>query len=234
MNWSPQNEQGLLGLVAALKQGMDPTSAYSIFQNLQQDQASRMAARQQRLGGLAEMLMGAASQGMPYAGAEALAEAAPGPMGPAVENMMQALYPTAGESAPAAPMSASGQPIQAPAGYYDQLGPSGVTPMGTPNVGPQATSPTFQPDPMAEMQLQQAQMDVEAAAQEQAITADLTALQADAAAKKADGWTLDQFLAAAQKNNPTLFAAAPDAAKAVLEGTFGTSSYDMLGLQLPT
>lgn len=224
MNFNPQNEQGILGLISALKGGMDPSAAYSIFSNIQQDQASQVAQRQERLGGLAQLLMGAAQSGMPFSGAESLDDAAPGPMGPAVNSMMQALYPTADETPPAAPMSASGQPIEPPPGYYDQLG-ANPTGMNAPNAGPEALSPTFmpaQPSPTESLAMQQA-------SQDQAIMGDLTALQADAAKMKAQGWTLDQFLAAAQKNNPQLFAAAPEQVKAVLSNTFGEFAYKTMG-----
>jgi hypothetical protein len=223
VNFNPQNEQGILGLVAALKSGMSPDTAYGLFQGIQQDQASQIAARQERLGGLADLLMGAASQGTPYAGAEALADAAPGPMGPAVQQMLAALYPT-GEQGPA-PTNASGAQMDFPSG--SRPGEPLAMAYGAPDAGPTAMSPTFVPQgpsPTEAIAMQEME-------QQQAITADLTALQADAAAKKAEGWTLDQYLAAVQKSNPQLFAVAPDQARQVLEGTFGTSAYDMMGLQ---
>lgn len=91
----PINTGGLAGLVDALRGGMDPSQAFGIVQYLEQEQQDRMAQRAGRLGGLADLLTQAASGGMPYGGAEALAEVAPGPSGPAVENMLSALYPTA-------------------------------------------------------------------------------------------------------------------------------------------
>jgi hypothetical protein len=94
MNFSPTNEQGLLSLVEALRHGMDPNVGYQVLGDIQNQQASMIAQRQERLGGLADLLMGAASQGMPEAGAEALLQAAPGPAGPAAQNILQSLYPT--------------------------------------------------------------------------------------------------------------------------------------------
>lgn len=238
MNFNPQNEQGILGLVSALQSGMTPDTAYSLFQGIQQDQAARIAQRQDRLGGLAELLMGAAAGGTPYAGAEALADAAPGPMGPAVQQMLSALYPTGGE--PEGPdLNANGQPMDgpvgSPAGFEYVPGPGsqatggGGSYMPTTGAGPSATSPTFVPQGPSPTEM----IAVQQAEQEQAITADLTALQADAAKKKAEGWTLDQYLAAVQQANPGLFAAAPELTQQVLEGTFGPNAYDMMGLQVP-
>jgi hypothetical protein len=160
VNFNPQNEQGILGLVAALKSGMSPDTAYGLFQGIQQDQASQIAARQERLGGLADLLMGAASQGTPYAGAEALADAAPGPMGPAVQQMLAALYPT-GEQGPA-PTNASGAQMDFPSG--SRPGEPLAMAYGAPDAGPTAMSPTFVPQgpspteaiAMQEMEQQQA------------------------------------------------------------------------------
>lgn len=198
MNFNPQNEQGLLGVVAALKNGMDPGTAYSIYQNLQQDQAQQIAQRQQRLSGLADLLTGSAMQGMPYAGAQALAEAAPGPAGPAVQNMLQALYP-AGEAA--LPTNASGAVMDFPSGSRPTT--TGVTPegYGVPMAGPQSTSPAFVPPaPSMGEQVQAQQLQ-----QQQELQALWQEFTTNAQSYAASGRTREQFLLDAAKAYPELF-----------------------------
>lgn len=209
MNWSPNNEEGLLGLVSALKQGMDPNTAYSVFQNLQQDQASQIAQRQERLGGLADLLMGSASQGMPYAGAQALAEAAPGPAGPAVQNMLSALYPTGqgeGAIAPAQPMNAQGQPIQAPPGYYQPQG-----------YGPQAQSPAMAPAPAPSVGEQVQAQQLEQSQQLQQAWAQFAYDAQDYVRK---GKSQEQFIMDAAKAYPELFSD-PGTVQQVVATIFG-------------
>jgi hypothetical protein len=131
----PMNpEGGLAGLVAALQGGMDPTQAFGIVQYLEQEEQSRMANRAQRLGGLASLLTEAASGGMPYGGAEALAQAQPGPAGPAVQNMLQSLYPGAESQPPGdLPMGAWVPPDAAAQPTGDQaLSPAYMAPQQAP------------------------------------------------------------------------------------------------------
>lgn len=217
MNFSPNNEQGILSLVSALKAGMDPSAAYSVLGNIEQQQAQQVANRQERLGGLAQLLMGAAQGGMPYGGASALADAAPGPMGPAVEQMLSALYPSGDQVAPAPPMSAAGEPIAPPPGYYDQAG--GENPMmpGTPNAGPQAMSPAFQPPQPSPTEM----ISMQSMEQEQAINQALTQFAAEAAQAKAKGWPVDQVIAMLGKSNPELLAVAGDQVQQILTTTYG-------------
>lgn len=174
---------------------MDPGQAFGIVQYLEQEQANRMAQRTQRLGGLSSLLTDAAVSGMPLAGAEALAEAQPGPAGPAVQSMLSSLYPTAGEQ---------GQAIPGDPGYLSEL-------VGSP--APQAgqqLSPAYTQDPMAQMgmaqaqtdlqtaQLQQQQMQLEtetAAAQQSAgIASAFAGFETAAAQAKAMGKTVGEFM----------------------------------------
>lgn len=181
---------GLAGLVAALQGGMDPNQAFGIMQYLQGEQQDRIAQRGARLGGLADLLTNAASGGMPYGGAQALAEVAPGPSGPAVENMLSALYPTAqpGEMSRGEAIMGGGAPA----------GPS-----------PDAMSPTFAPQMQApmgpleqqsyamnelEMQNQLTAQQDQAQAEAATTASVLAGIQRDAATAKASGKTPAEFI----------------------------------------
>lgn len=206
MNFNPQNEQGILGLISALKSGMTPDTAYSLFQGIEQDQAAQVAQRQERLGGLAQMLMGGATQGMPYAGAEAMADAAPGPMGPAVQQMLQALYPAATDEGPGQLMAST-----------DQFGHMQAARTGAPEYQAQMTSPAFVPQgpsPTEAIAMQQAEQD-------QAVDAALSQFAAEASQAKAKGWPVDQVIALLGKNNPELMAVAGDQVQQILTTTYG-------------
>jgi len=137
--------QGLLGLVTALRHGMDPQTAYGIFGNMQDAQAQAVAARQQRLSDLANTLTQAAQSGIDSAGAQAIVGAQPG--GPkfqaAAQQQIASLYPdsqsptmySAGGPAPTAPQQTpAGQPTPA----LDQYG----APVPQPSI-----SPVYAPSP---------------------------------------------------------------------------------------
>lgn len=221
MNWSPNNEEGLLGLVAALKQGMDPGTAYSIYQNLQQDQASQIARRQERLGGLADLLTGAATQGMPYAGAQALAEVQPGPAGPAVQNMLSTLYPTGETPAPA--LGVGGRVLDVgsagtPPGttYVPQPGLAANNYVPTTGAGPQATSPTFQPpQPSVGEQVQAQQLQ-----QQQELQLAYAQFTNDAQNYVRQGKSQEQFIMDAAKAYPELFSD-PTTVQQIIATIFG-------------
>lgn len=200
MNFNPQGQQSLLDLIAGLKAGMDPAAAYGIYQDIAGEQAQRIANRQNRLAGLSDLLSQTAMAGMPYSGAQALAEAQPGPAGPAVQSMLQSLYPY-GEESPI-PTNASGAVMDQPSGSRPT--PSGFTPEGyaVPTSGPQSVSPAFQPVPpspteQASMQEAQATMATQQAAQQLAV---------DASARAAQGQTMQEFLTDAARYYPELFA----------------------------
>jgi hypothetical protein len=209
VRYSDENQQGLLSLLAASQQGLDPTTAYGMLQDIQGDQESLNAQRQERQSGLIGMLMEAAQGGMPYAGAEALLDAAPGPMGPALQSALGSLYGDQGGS----------QVMHTPEGGALPAQPTGLAPM------PGSLSPTFQP-PQPSISDQQAVMEME---QQQVLDADLTALQADAAQARAQEWTADDYIARATAQNPELFATAPEEAMAIIENTFGSAAIDMRG-----
>lgn len=214
MNWSPNNEEGLLGLVSALKQGMDPGTAYSVYQNLQQDQAAQIARRQERLGGLADLLTGAATQGMPYAGAQALAEVQPGPAGPAVQNMLAALYPTS-DMGPT-PTGVGGTPLDFPSGSRPT--PTGLTPEGysVPTTGPQSTSPTFSPpQPSVGEQVQAQQLQ-----QQQDLQLAYAQFTNDAQNYVRQGKSQEQFIMDAAKAYPELFSD-PTTVQQIIATIFG-------------
>lgn len=205
MDYNTPNEQSLLDLIGALKGGLDPSTAYGVYQNIQQDQATQIANRQQRLGGLAELLSGSAMQGMPYSGAQALAEAQPGPAGPAVQAMLQSLYPN-GETG-AIPTNASGAPMDFPAG--SRPSPTGATPPSpvtgmqyqVPTSGPTSTSPAFQPaqpSPTEAIAMDEA---ARAGAQQQA----LQQFAVDASSKAQQGVDMQTFLINAAQFYPDLF-----------------------------
>ena len=191
------NDEGLLGLVAALKQGMDPTTAYGLVQDMEAEQAEELAMRQQRLGGLADLLSGAAMQGMPYSGASALAEAAPGPAGPAVQNMLSALYPT-GEVGPP-PTNASGAVMDIASRGPQNAAPG--SPMAQTGQGAQALSPTYAPPPPSPTE----QLAVAEATQQQALQPLWTEFVQNAQDYAANGRLKEQFLMDAAKAYPELF-----------------------------
>ena len=219
MNFSPQNDQSLLDLIGALKGGLDPNTAYSMYQGVQQDQAQRIADRQTRLTGMADLLTGNAMAGMPYSGASAIAEAQPGPAGPAVQQMLSSLYPTAGDEVP---RNASGAVMDFPTGSGATVNqPMGATapnylnslPQGAPNpyAGPQAQdlgmgatamSPAFQPAPPSPTEAiaqQQMQQEAELAPLWQEFVA-------NAQGYAAEGKPKEQFLVEAARAYPELFA----------------------------
>lgn len=195
MAYSPNNEQGLLSLVAALKAGMDPATGVQMLGMIEQDQAEQVARRQQRLGGLADLLMGAAQSGMSYEGAEALAEAAPGPAGPAVDQMMSSLYPTH-EAMPAA------EDFGALGSFQQEQA--------------QVQSPVYQPDPMADLQVAQAeqslatgelemQQQMAAVESQQAMQAATPDLMSDASKYARDGRPINEFMTVATQAYPEFF-----------------------------
>jgi len=208
MNYSPQNEQSLLDLIGALKGGLDPGTAMGLYQGVQQDQAQRIANRQDRLGGLAELLSGVAMQGMPYSGASALASAQPGPAGPAVQSMLQSLYPTGGE-APTPDINANGAVMDGPTGS-----PAGTQYVPAPGLaanniqptmqgaGPTATSPAFQPpqpSPTEALAMSEMQQQADLAPLWQEFVANAQSYAAEQKPK-------EQFLVDAAKAYPELFA----------------------------
>jgi len=207
MNYSPQNEQSLLDLIGALKGGLDPGTAMGLYQGVQQDQAQRIANRQDRLGGLAELLSGVAMQGMPYSGASALASAQPGPAGPAVQSMLQSLYPT-GEDPLSNMTNANGQVLDIAQPGRNQIEYGSAAPesaMGqslAQGAGPTATSPAFQPpqpSPTEALAMSEMQQQADLAPLWQEFVANAQSYAAEQKPK-------EQFLVDAAKAYPELFA----------------------------
>lgn len=197
MNFNPQNEQGLLGLVTALKSGMDPSTAYGIYQNIAQDQATSIARRQERLSGLAGLLMNAASSGATYDQASILADAQAGPAGPAVQNMLNTYYPYGNieEGSSEAVNFTQNGPEPLPAAVA-----SGAAPYGGGSVSPVYAGP----DPAEQMaqqtaaiQQEQAAVELQQSQQEASLSSLWTSLASDAAAAKAQGMDLATFITAA-------------------------------------
>ena len=166
MNFNPDNRQGLLGLVDALQSGLDPSIAMQLYGQIQQDQATQIANRQQRMQEYNAMLSGAASSGMPYEGALAQAQAMPGPMPPYARQALGQLYPGGyGQGqAPAPPTGPSGAPLDFPAGSRPTE--TGMTPPVGPQsaqypvqqVGPQTISPAIDPAVQQAQQMQELQI----------------------------------------------------------------------------
>jgi hypothetical protein len=232
MRYSDDNQQGLLSLLAASQDGLDPTTAYGMMQDIQGQQEAQNAQRQERQSGLIGMLMEAAQGGMPYGGASALLDAAPGPMGPALQSALSSLYPTGEDprtNASGAVMDFPTGSRPTPTGLTPPTGPTGMQYQAAgvgPGYGDQVTSPAFQP-PEPSISDQQAIMEME---QQQAMDADLTALQADASQQRANGLTVDQFIAEASKQNPELFATAGEDVMAIIENTFGAGAVETRGM----
>ncbi len=238
MNYSDENTQGLMSLLAASQNHLDPTTAYGMMQDIQANQQAQNEQRQARQSGLLGMLQELAMGGMPYAGAEAMLDAAPGPMGPALQRGLQSLYPEGGLP----PTNASGAVMDFPAGsraidpstgemnpYAGQEslsgGGFGPTPMPQPT-GPDALSPAFQPEPLSFTE-QQAQMEM---AQQETLSTDLALLQQDAAASRANQLTVDEFIAESMKENADLWARAPEEAMQIVENTYGSVAVDTRGM----
>ena len=212
MNFNPQGQQSLLDLVAGLKAGMDPAAAYGIYSDIAGEQAQRIANRQQRLAGLSDLLSQTAMAGMPYSGAQALAEAQPGPAGPAVQNMLSSLYPTGQDNAPI-PTNASGAPmdlVSSGSAPYAPGVPVTNAPQNLYGQGAGAVSPAFQPQPLSPTE----QLAAQEAATSQAQQQSLQALAVDASARASQGQTMQEFLMDAAKFYPELFAT-PEGIKAV-------------------
>lgn len=239
MNYNPQNEQGLMGLLAALKGGMDPGTAYGVYGDIQNSQMTAVANRQERLGGLAELLMNAAGSGQTYEGASALAEAAPGPAGPAVQQMLSALYPTADE---VAPRNANGAIMDFPQGSrpgtplgeaYGASGFPGANPVGPDyGMGASAMSPVYQPpQPSVSEQLamEQAATEQQTAQQDAANWAQVTA---QFSAAKAQNLTPEQAYAkmAAVPEYAALFGQNPEMVADIMTNTFGAMPVAQTGM----
>jgi hypothetical protein len=219
MPLGPDPQAGLLGLVEALRSGMDPNTAFSVGSSLQDEQRARMAARTERLQGLAGLLTQAAGAGTTYEGAESLLDSQPGPMGPAIQQMLESAYPQ---------------------NEVPQSNMYGGMPQGPPQPEPMQQSPIYTGNPQAVManetsalQLQGMQADLMGAQAEAQIAPEWTAFQADAMRAKAEGQTIDQFMARVNSSpgNASLLQSDPNKVQAILENTFGHYPVQGMGSQ---
>lgn len=231
MNYSDENQQGLMSLLAASQSGLDPATAYTMLQNIQSQQEAQNQQRMDRQSGLLGMLQEAAMSGMPYEGAQAMLDAAPGPMGPALQAGLSAAYPSGGPP----PTNASGAQMDFPVGSRLDYVPQGVPGPAAqnfvptaPTSGPQATSPMFVPEQPSPTE-QQAMMEMQ---QQDELQGELSLVQQDAAAARAQEWTVDDFIAKSQTENPDLWAQAPEEMMQIVENTFGAAAVDMRGVAI--
>ncbi len=213
MNYSPANQQGLLGLVQALKAGLDPNTALGIYQGIQQDQAQRIANRQARLSSLTDLLSQNASQGMTYGQAQTLAEVQPGPVGPAVENILNTLYPGA-EGAPqrVAPWLANGPGVSPELMAQQQA-----------RTQPQIQSPLYSPNPVEQLQQQAAAIEAQQTISQAGMQQAWSDLVADAQKYRAAGKTMDDFIQLAAQAYPELVGTDPEQFQKVVATVFHQS-----------
>jgi hypothetical protein len=217
---------------------MDPNTAFSVGGMLEQQQQDRMANRAARLGGLSSLLSGYAGQGGDLGGAQALLDSQPGPMGPAVQQMIQAMYP----------QGAGDYGYQDPSGLQPgQIG--GTTESPTPQAYQQniqaqqmaQQSPTYTGNPAAVMQndeqalqIQGMQADLMGAQAAAQVEPQWAAFQADAMLAKSKGQTIDQFMASVNANpgNAALLSSDPGKVQAIMENTFGHYPVQGYGAQV--
>lgn len=225
MNFSPQNEQGLAALLAGLQHGMDPSQAYSVFQGIQSEQQAQAEERKARLQGLSQLLTQSAMQGMSYGGAQALAEAQPGPMGPAVDSMLSALYPS-GEPTPPA-TNANGAVMDSPSSGVAPMAP-GVPVTNAPQnmfgEGAGAMSPTYQPPP-PDASMVQAQQE----AQQDSAWATFTQTALEGKRRQMDPTQVVEMFANASPENAQLVGSDPSRLKGVLTAIYGSIPVSQAG-----
>jgi hypothetical protein len=174
---------------------------------------------------------------MPYEGAQALAEAQPGPAGPAVQSMLESLYPYSGEEA--APTNASGAIMDFPAG--NRPTPSGFTPYGDNGAGgyqamgqsgPMAQSPAI--DPAVAMQQQMIQGEQAAAQQAAAVEPIWGAVSADLAEAKGKLTPPDVAISQILAANPDIaqiLSSDPGRLQGMMEAIFGAGALKYAGAQ---
>jgi hypothetical protein len=157
-------DTGLLGLVEALKSGLDPAVGMQLYGQYQADQDQQEAERKARLEQYNQLISGAAASGMPYEGALAQAQALPGHMPGYARQALGQLYPNSGPNAPQPALNYQGNVMSGPVGSAPQ--PGGMTPpvgpsqmqYPVPDAGPQALSPAMDPNVALQQQAQQLQI----------------------------------------------------------------------------
>jgi hypothetical protein len=206
---------------------MDPNTAFSIGRYLEDQQRERMAARTERLTGLSSLLNEYASTGGDFGGAEALLDAQPGPMGPAVQGMLQGAYPSAGGQAEWQQSLVDPDPTQT----GDVVGAPSMQAFQN-----QRQSPMYTGNPMAQAQVQGAQMAMQAPMMDAQLAAEQMAdwgvFQQDMARARQNGidpQTAVQQFALKDPANAQLLASDDGKVKGILQATFGQSA--LLGIE---
>jgi len=96
-----QYQESLLSLAGAIGSGMDPSTAYSIYQTMLGQQASQVAARRERIGSLVDLVTQGALSGLPEDQTQMLLSAQTGGnLPPKVSSAMESVYPAPDQSMP--------------------------------------------------------------------------------------------------------------------------------------
>lgn len=172
MNFSPDNQATLTNLLAALGEGLDPSTGYSMLQQTLADQQQRQADRTAQMQQYAGTIADQASQGVPYGAARGLMDLMTPRNGipNRVDNMLSSVYPTSGQGDPwagfdmpthpgDAPYDPTAAFAQGPDGQPVRIANNGSYAQAVPR-GDQAVSPLYTDNPAIQMQaaLQQAQL----------------------------------------------------------------------------
>jgi hypothetical protein len=191
----------LLDLYGAVQNGMDPTTAYSVYQNLSSEHQATIGQNQERLGSLIDMITQGAQQGMTAEQMQAVTQATAPQLAqrPRVTGALESLYPQS----------------QAPAGPMDPGKMYGM------QQAQQSTSPLYAgPTPeeqMAQIQLQQTVQQAQDAPKWSALTMDL------AETVKAHPDMVSQAVATAQMKYADLMASDPDRFSSIVSNILGST-----------
>ena len=213
MRYNEENQTGLMSLLSGLEAGMDPTTAYGMYQDIRSNQEQQNAMRMERQQGLIGLLQELAMNGTPYAGAQAMAEAAPGPMGPAIDTALSSLY---GDSQPM---------TQTPYGAPEPAGTAPLPETLSPAYVPPQPPPVEAMSPLEQLQYGQAQMELENQAQLDSAgqASALAGLEAALRTGKEQGKTLGEIMTdviAASPENAMYLQRDPAAVRAVMARVF--------------
>ena len=146
-NFNPDEQRSLMALLSGLQGGMTRSSGMSALQSILGQQQSRLAARDERMGSLIDLITSAAGQGQSLEAAQSLAGAytAGSNIPPRIEDALGSLYPDPG--IPGAPSVPS------------QFGGVDAAPNPAMQQSPVYMDPTTPQDELAQMQLDQAIQD---------------------------------------------------------------------------
>lgn len=110
-NFNPDEQRSLMALLSGLQGGMTGSSGMSALQGILGQQQSRLAARDERMGSLIDLITSAAGQGQSLEAAQSLAGAytAGSNIPPRIEDALGSLYPDPGiPGAPSVPSQFGG------------------------------------------------------------------------------------------------------------------------------